>query len=147
MASKRDVAWQLKRAELQDLVRRFDVEVRGDARNLDDLVDAVVAKRKLPLREMLAGLSRDRLKDICLALELDDRGREKSLLIDRIVGAEREDSDLDDTDTDEDTPSTTEADGLLLGILGSSFVYQSSHGGWPMLGKLGLGGRRNAHQR
>src|SRR5688572_98847 len=41
MASKRDVAWQLKRAELQDLVRRFDVEVRGDARILDDLVDAV----------------------------------------------------------------------------------------------------------
>jgi hypothetical protein len=139
MASKRDVAWQLKRAELQDLVRRFDVEVRGDARVLDDLVDAVVAKRKLPLREMLAGLSRDRLKDICLALDLDDRGREKSLLIDRIVGAERDNNDLDDADGDEDIPNATEADGALRALLGSSFVYQSSHGGWPILGKLVLG--------
>ena len=68
MPSKRDVAWQLKRQELQDVVKRFDIEVRGDARVLEDLVDAVVAKRKATLRDILAPLSRERLKEICLGL-------------------------------------------------------------------------------
>jgi hypothetical protein len=145
MASKRDVAWQLKRHELQELVRKYNVEIRGDARVSEDLVDAVVAKRRLPLREMLGALSRDRLKEICDALELDTRGRERAILIDRIVGAEREDTEDDDADEGEDEESVQgDADAHLRRLLGASFIYESSNGGWPMLGALVVGDHRLA---
>ena len=38
-----------------------------------------------PLAGVLEGLSRDRLKEVCRALDLDDSGREKVVLIDRQV--------------------------------------------------------------
>jgi type I restriction enzyme M protein len=50
-------------------------------------VDALVASRKVSLAQVLADFPRDRLKDLCRSLGLDDAGREKTGLIDRLTGA------------------------------------------------------------
>ncbi|MFO0683930.1 MAG: type I restriction-modification system subunit M N-terminal domain-containing protein [Sandaracinus sp.] len=85
MVKKREVVELLKRDELLSLVDRFEVTV-ADRRAKDGLVDAVAASRKVALADALADFSRDRLKELCRALGLDDGGREKSLLVERLTG-------------------------------------------------------------
>jgi type I restriction enzyme M protein len=83
--SKRAVLQQLKRDELLAAVDRFGLEVR-DRRVRDELVDALAGSRKAHLADILGDLSRDQLKEICRALDLDDSGREKAVLIARLAG-------------------------------------------------------------
>ncbi len=85
MSRKREVLELLRRSDLQEVADRFDLEV-ADRRSKDHLVDAVARSKKAKLQEILESLSRDTLKDICRRLELDDTGREKAVLIDRIAG-------------------------------------------------------------
>jgi type I restriction enzyme M protein len=85
MPRKRDVLENLKRDELIAAADRFDVPVR-DRRVRDDLIEALAASRKAGLPGILEDLSRNRLKEICRALGLDDYGREKAPLIDRLAG-------------------------------------------------------------
>lgn len=82
---KRQVLEALTRQELQAAVEQFDLQV-ADRRVKDQLVDALVASRRATLPGVLEGLSRDRLKELCRALDLDDSGREKALLIERLAG-------------------------------------------------------------
>lgn len=55
---------------------------------LEKLTDAELRKivDAVPLDAILAGLSRDRLKELCRALDLDDSGRMKADLVKRLVG-------------------------------------------------------------
>jgi type I restriction enzyme M protein len=85
MPRKRDVLETLKRDELIAAADRLDVPVR-DRRVRDDLIEALTASRKAGWPGILEDLSRNRLKEICRALGLDDSGREKALLIDRLAG-------------------------------------------------------------
>ena len=85
MPSKRDVLAQLSREELVSVVERFELEV-ADRRKKDDLLEAVASSKKATLAEVLPDLSRERLKEVCVALGLDDGGREKATLIERLVG-------------------------------------------------------------
>lgn len=85
MPRKRDVLETLKLDELFAAADRLDVPVR-DRRVRDELIEALAASRKAGLPGILEGLSRNRLKEICRALDLDDSGREKALLIDRLAG-------------------------------------------------------------
>jgi hypothetical protein len=85
MPSKRDVLEQLKRDELVAALDRYGLEVR-DRRVRGDLVTALAGSRKAHLAEILGELSRTRLKEICRALDLDDSGREKALLVERLTG-------------------------------------------------------------
>jgi type I restriction enzyme M protein len=87
MPKKHDVLEILKRDELLAAADRLDVSVR-DRRVRDDLIDALAASRQAGLAGILEGLSRDRLKELCRALDLDDSGREKAVLIDRLAGKE-----------------------------------------------------------
>ncbi len=86
MASKRALLELLSRDELLAAVDLFGVEV-PDRRAKDGIVDALVASRKVSLAQALADFPRDRLKDLCRSLGLDDAGREKTALIDRLTGA------------------------------------------------------------
>jgi hypothetical protein len=86
MPSKRDVLANLKRDELQGALQRFDLPVR-DRRVRDQLVDALAESPRAPLAGIIEGFSRDRLKEVCRALGLDDGGREKARLIARITEA------------------------------------------------------------
>ncbi|MCK6685912.1 MAG: N-6 DNA methylase, partial [Thermoanaerobaculia bacterium] len=82
---KRRVLENLTRQELQEAVDRCDIQVT-DRRVKEQLVEALVRYRRTPLADVLEGLSRDRLKEVCRALGLDDSGREKAVLIERLTG-------------------------------------------------------------
>jgi type I restriction enzyme M protein len=86
MVQKREVLQFLGRDELLAIVDRFDLAV-ADRRAKGGLVEAVAASKKATLVEILPELSRDRLKEICRALGLDDSGREKAALVERLTGA------------------------------------------------------------
>src|ERR1017187_565573 len=85
MPSKRDVLHLLTRDELLSIADAFDLQVE-DRRVKDKLVDAVAGSKKATLATFLPDLSRDRLKELCRALELDDGGREKIALVERLSG-------------------------------------------------------------
>jgi hypothetical protein len=84
MPGKRDVLHLLSRDELISVADAFEVWVE-DRRAKDSLVNAVAASKKATLVAFLPNLSRDRLKELCRALDLDDSGREKSALVDRLL--------------------------------------------------------------
>ncbi|HEY9420009.1 MAG TPA: DNA methyltransferase, partial [Thermoanaerobaculia bacterium] len=86
MPSKRDVLEQLKRDELLAAIDRFGLEVH-DRRARAGLIEALAGSRKAALAIILEDLPRTRLKEICRALELDDSGREKAVLIARLTGS------------------------------------------------------------
>src|SRR5262245_35323555 len=86
MPHKRDVLQILTRDELLAVVDRFELSV-ADRRAKDGLIEAVAASKKATLLEVLPELSRDRLKELCRSLELDDAGREKNALVERLTGA------------------------------------------------------------
>lgn len=86
MPSKRDVLAILSRDELLAVVDRFGLSP-PDRRAKDGLVDAVASSKKATLAEVLPELPRDRLKELCRALGLDDGGREKSVLVERLTGS------------------------------------------------------------
>lgn len=92
MPRKRDVLEVLKRDELLAAADRFDVSVR-DRRVRDELIEALASSRKAGLAVILESLSRDRLKEVCRALDLDDSGREKAVIIDRLAGRDSPPSD------------------------------------------------------
>jgi type I restriction enzyme M protein len=86
MPSKRDLLGLLSRDELLDVADRFELAV-ADRRVKDQLVDAVASSKKAGLADILADLPRDRLKELCRVLGLDEAGKEKATLIDRLTGA------------------------------------------------------------
>ena len=85
MPSKRQVLDQLKRDELIAAVERFELPV-ADRRVRDLLIDALGSSRKASLADILGDLKRARLKELCRALGLDDGGREKTVIIERLGG-------------------------------------------------------------
>jgi type I restriction enzyme M protein len=85
MSRKRDVLEQLKRDELLAAVDRFELTVE-DRRVKGGLVEALAASRKAGLAAILDDLSRNRLKEVCRSLGLEDSGREKAVLVTRLVG-------------------------------------------------------------
>ena len=88
MPTKRAVLSELTRDELRDNLDHYRLDVH-DRRVRSQLVDALAGSRKARLDEMLWALSRNRLKALCRALDLDDSGRRKGDLIERLVGPAR----------------------------------------------------------
>jgi type I restriction enzyme M protein len=86
MPEKRQVLDQLKRDELIAAADRFDVYV-FDRRVRRMLVDALTDAKAVPLAGILGDLSRDRLLELCRALDLDDSGRTKAAFIERLASA------------------------------------------------------------
>ena len=86
-AKRRLVFGALGRGRLAELTGKLELEV-ADRRSSAAHVEALMKARGLDLREALSSLKRDELKAICEALELDTGGREKDLLVARILGQE-----------------------------------------------------------
>lgn len=84
MPTARQLLDLLTRDELLHLVDHHGVTVR-DRRQKAHLAEQLEAKAH-PLPELLQGLSRDRLKELCRALGLDDSGKEKAAIIARLAG-------------------------------------------------------------
>ena len=85
MPTKRAILVELTSHELRAVVGSYGLPV-ADRRVKAGLVDAAAKSRKVRVGEVLLGLSRDRLKELCRALGLDDSGRKKADLVARLVG-------------------------------------------------------------
>ncbi|WP_437618161.1 hypothetical protein [Sorangium sp. So ce1151] len=87
MPNKRDLLTHLTRDELLTEVSRFELPV-SDRRARDQLIDAIVQARSADLSEVLLGHPRDRLKELCRRLGLDDHGKERLLKQAELLGLE-----------------------------------------------------------
>ena len=85
MPTKRAILAELTSHELRAVVDKSELPVE-DRRVKAHLVDAVARSRRARIGEVLLGLSRDRLKELCRVFELDDSGRKKADLAARLVG-------------------------------------------------------------
>lgn len=135
MATKRQIIELLKLHELQSLVTFYGLTPE-DARVRDDLVDAVVRAKRVRVPDFLSELSRDRLKDICFGLDLDTTGREKSVLVERILG---DDAATDEPAAMDDEEASEGADSVLRRLLGSTLEIDHSTRAWPATGHIHLG--------
>jgi hypothetical protein len=81
---RRRILAQLTRDRLAELTSEFDLHVE-DRRELDSHINAIVRKRSLDFTELLRRLKRDELKAACEALGINERGREKTEIIARIM--------------------------------------------------------------
>jgi|GEM_PF-3129728 len=86
MTFKRRALGALTRAELLEIGRGLELEVSTGMR-LDELIDAVAGSKRATLERILPTLSRDTLKSICFAVGEPAEGREKQVIIDRILTA------------------------------------------------------------
>lgn len=75
---------QLPRDRLAELTARYELEVE-DRRAASSHIDAIIRSRKVVFGEVLAGLKREELKEICRALGIDDSGKEKDAIVERIL--------------------------------------------------------------
>ena len=85
MPTKRAILSKLTRGELRGSLHYYGLDVH-DRRVKSQLVDVLAGSRKARLDEMLCGLYRDRLKELCRELGLDDSGRKKEDLVERLLG-------------------------------------------------------------
>ena len=85
MPTKRAILAELTSHELRGAIDGYGLQV-DDRRVKAHLVDAVARSRKARMGEVLSNLSRDRLKELCRAFDLDDSGRKKANLVARLVG-------------------------------------------------------------
>ncbi|MXX85344.1 MAG: SAM-dependent DNA methyltransferase [Acidobacteria bacterium] len=85
MPTKRAILVELTSPELRTIVDGYRLPVH-DRRVKGDLVDSVARSRRVRIAEVLPDLPRDRLKELCRALGLDDSSRRKADLLARLVG-------------------------------------------------------------
>lgn len=85
MSNKATTLEGLSRAVLIEFAHVFG-KVDGQAE--DEIVTALAAS-KVPLIDFLDQLRRDELKTLCRRFDLDDSGREKNVLIDRLLGSKK----------------------------------------------------------
>ena len=85
MPTKRTILANLSAAELRTAADDYELHV-DDRRVRAHLIDALAGSRRAPVDEILQALKRDRLKELCRALDLDDRGREKAEIVGRLIG-------------------------------------------------------------
>lgn len=84
MPSKRILLSTLNSPELRQIADRF--EVYGfDRRVKAQLVDILTRSRKVRIKEALMELPRNRLKELCYEFDLDDSGRRKDEIIERLT--------------------------------------------------------------
>jgi type I restriction enzyme M protein len=75
----------LDRNRLSQLTEQFGLEVE-DRRVTENHINALVRSRSVDFAEVLGQLKREELQTICDALGLDRGGREKEVLVQRILG-------------------------------------------------------------
>ena len=78
----------LTRPRLREIALKVGIDFYATA-SRTDMLDSVSRSRSVPLKDLLAQYLRDELKLSCQKLDMDDTGREKQVLIKRIVAADR----------------------------------------------------------
>lgn len=78
----------LSRARLLELARDYGIAGLTNKAK-DQVVSALAGAGGIEVSELLGRLNRDELKQACRSLSLDDAGREKAILVERLKGALR----------------------------------------------------------
>src|SRR5918996_2399055 len=81
---RRSALEQLSRDRLTALSDHFALDV-GDRRIAENHVNAIVRSRSVDFGELLGLLKREELQAICDAVGVDRSGREKEVLIERVI--------------------------------------------------------------
>ena len=85
--TKQSVLTGLTKKKLATLVQDYEVSI-ATSKPKDELVAALVRASSPSLRELLESLNRAELKALCVAHDLDTSGREKAVLVARLLGQE-----------------------------------------------------------
>ena len=137
----------LRREELRDAAEREGVA--ADRRSIGTIADALVAAN-VPLFHVLEHLPRTRLKEVCRTVGLDDSGREKVPLVNRLLefaGLPPLDAAHHEAQHEEGAPEDNHAtnrtklaalEGLLHGLLN----VDAPENYWPAKGHLVAGEER-----
>lgn len=83
-AKKRECLDVLKADRLRDLVRGLVIEV-DNYKSRDSLISALADGRRVDFRALLGELSREELKAMCAARGLSPSGKEKGVLVERLL--------------------------------------------------------------
>ena len=112
MTFKRKALGALTRVELLEVGKALELDVTTGMR-LDEMMDVVAGSKKRGILEkILALLSRDTLTSICFAVGISAEGREKQVLVDRILAAERgPDNEDDEGEAEQPEPKTKKVRG------------------------------------
>ena len=89
MVSHKFILETFTRQALLDIAQALDLSGLT-AKRKDEVVAALSRSRRIDTEAILACLYRDDLKALCQAAGLDDSGRAKQILVDRLLGRERE---------------------------------------------------------
>ncbi len=84
-ADQRQALATLTKARLRELAEAFDLDAPA-ALLKHEVVDLLARSRRASFESILASLKRDELKAVCRDAGLDDSGRDKASIIDRILG-------------------------------------------------------------
>lgn len=83
---RKQVLAVLTRTRLLEIATVFNLNgLSGKAKG--EIIDAIAGARSMALEDLLGMLGRDELQDICRSLEIDDSGREKRVVIQRLLEA------------------------------------------------------------
>ena len=117
MATKRKILEALTRSTLLDLAKSHDVGGLTNA-SKGEIVDALAGNRRVQLETFLGEISRDDLKKLCEDLGLETTGREKQVLVDRVLGREpaNDEKPAVPDPTDHPVPKRSTQKSLDLGI-------------------------------
>jgi type I restriction enzyme M protein len=85
MTTKRAILEHLTADELRGIIDHFELWIQ-DRRARGGLIDAIATSRKADLEPVLTAMARDRLKELCRKLGLDDGGRDKAVIVARLLG-------------------------------------------------------------
>lgn len=85
--TKQSVLTGLTKKRLATLVQDYEVSI-ATSKPKNELVAALVRASSPSLRELLESLNRAELKALCVAHDLDTSGREKAVLVARLLGQE-----------------------------------------------------------
>ena len=89
MSVRRTALDVLTRPRLREIALKVGIEFYANT-SRPDMLDSVSRSHSIPFKNLLAHYLRDELKLACQKLELDDTGREKKVLIKRLVAADRQ---------------------------------------------------------
>lgn len=87
MPTKRAILEHFTVDELRSVVDRFEIEIE-DRRARGGIIHAIATAQTVDLEPVLAEMGRERLKELCRKVGLDDSGRDKASIIARLLGRE-----------------------------------------------------------
>ena len=100
MPTTRAILARLSRDELLAVLDAYELAV-PDRRVKDQLVEVLAASNQVRLDDILQAFPRVRLKALCRGFDLDESGREKALLVERLTGTSAAARGTDDSATED----------------------------------------------